>query len=376
MEEVLRYVDFGAEDRRALLKLREAIEPALPTLIERFYSRVDMHQQAREVFTDPAQQRPRLARTLAEWIRSTLSGPYDADYAARRRNIGRVHVAHHLPQRYMVTAMGVVRTWIAEQCFQVYSDDPGEASAAVVAGNKILDVELALMLSTYQDALLVQAQEQGRLATIGALATGLHHHLRNPLASIEVLSVALSDRQSVRADPRGLELASALQDCVAQAQEALAELQSYSAPSRCGKGSSDLAEVVDVVIRRLDVPQTHGVTVDIDPTLPSVPLSARRLEQVLLNIVSNAVEACAPDDRLGIRGRSGDNQVVITVWDEGEGIFQADLPRVGQPFFTTRPHRLGMGLPLTQHIVEGVGGSLEIRSEPGQRTTLVLRFPL
>jgi two-component system, NtrC family, sensor histidine kinase HydH len=373
-EEMLRYVGLDEQDRASLKSLFPLSESALDELLTRFYFRVDLHRGAREIFTDPEVQRPRLGKTLVGWVTSTFSGPYDQEYARRRENIGRVHVKHLLPQRYMVSAMNIVRSWATELCFQLSDAEPEEIFRAVRAVNRILDVDLVLMLSTYQEALLARMQRQNRLGRIGVVSAGVHPALRNSLGSIALLAAALKERPAVSADPRSMDLVKRLLANVEETELALLRLLSYSALDEPASGMSSLDAVFDAVLPRVDIPVGCVVTRDIDPTLPMVSMVGGRLEQAIFNVVENAAECCVGEGNLWLRARRDGDEVVLTIRDDGEGLVSEDASRVFEPFFSTKSGRLGLGLPLSRHLVLSDGGQLSFCSERGVGTEVTFRL--
>ena len=105
-------------------------------------------------------------------------------------------------------------------------------------------------------------------------------------------------------------------------------------------------------------------------------MDADRITQVFLNLFQNAIAAMATGGILRVRLDRQDAQTVgITVADTGIGITQEDLPRVFDPYFTTRPSGTGLGLAIVQKIVEGHGGEVRLESEPGRGTTATVLLP-
>jgi len=116
----------------------------------------------------------------------------------------------------------------------------------------------------------------------------------------------------------------------------------------------------------------------VPPGLPQVRVDPMQLEQALLEIVSNALDAMPDGGRLGIRATSGNGatpgDVVVEVSDTGPGIPEHLLPTVCEPFFTTRQEGTGLGLAIAKRYVEQNGGRLEIVSRQGEGTTVRLRL--
>ena len=107
--ELVAYVGFSADDSARLLAFLPIAEPHFGPISEHFYERILAHPQAHDAITGGPEQIERLKRTLIQWMHSGLSGPHDQDFCQRRARIGHIHVRIGLPQRYMVTAMNVMR---------------------------------------------------------------------------------------------------------------------------------------------------------------------------------------------------------------------------------------------------------------------------
>ncbi|HEX7604934.1 MAG TPA: protoglobin domain-containing protein, partial [Polyangiaceae bacterium] len=145
-----RYVGFGAEDAACLAAFKPLAAPHFPRIAREFYDRVREHDDAHAVFTDEAQI-ARLQHSMERWLGRILCGIYDATYQAETAKIGRVHVRVGLPQRYMFTAMAILRI----ELLRIVDEqvDPAIRKKTREAVCKILDLDLGVMLESYNDAL-------------------------------------------------------------------------------------------------------------------------------------------------------------------------------------------------------------------------------
>jgi PAS domain S-box-containing protein len=152
-EEMKRYVRFEATDGAALQAIAPSLRPHFRRISEEFYARLEGFPDAVKVFADAAQVE-RLKGTLCDWMELLLTGPWDDAYYQKRRRIGHMHVKIALPQRYMFGAMNLIRISMQE----LARADPAGGELAVAALEKIIDLELAIMLETYRDAFVDKVQ--------------------------------------------------------------------------------------------------------------------------------------------------------------------------------------------------------------------------
>ena len=151
LEEMKRYLDFNEADAELLRQLGPRIEKYLPGLAERFYTQILQHPNASRVFTDGKAQIARLKQTLQGWARGLFCGVYDQAYSENRYQIGYRHVRAGLDQKYMISAMGVVRAHLSE-CLRLEFPASDERLRYARSLGKILDLDLNLMCESYMHA--------------------------------------------------------------------------------------------------------------------------------------------------------------------------------------------------------------------------------
>lgn len=373
-DEMKAYVGFHERDEALLQALRAPAAADLPRMLGVFYGTIEMHQDAVRVFDEMGGDRDRLRKTLSEWVLDCLSGPWDADYLNRRRAIGQAHVRHQLPQRYMMLAMDIVRNWLTDLAFEVCADRDG-LKATLAAINKLLDMELALMLDSYRDDLLARMQRQERLATIGELAASIHHELKNPLAAIDAALFALGERRSVRVDPRSRDLLRRARTNGDRASSIISDLLSFARLRTPQVSPTDLDELVANAVGRVPIPPRCRLRHDLDPALPHAAIDGPQIEQVLVNLLQNAFDACSEGGTVTISTRLVGERIQVTIGDDGEGIAPDDLSRVFEPLYSTKPEGIGLGLSLSRNLVHANRGTLALTSAPGAGTTVVLELP-
>ncbi|MDC0678179.1 protoglobin domain-containing protein [Sorangium atrum] len=195
-DEIKRYVRFSEQDERWLAALRAHAEPHFPRIADEFYDRIREHEGAHDVFTGEDQVE-RLKRSLVRWMTRICTGPYDGAYFDESAKIGRIHVRVGLPQRYMFTAMTLIRLAFDEIAESALGAEVIPVRAAV---SKVLDLELAIMLETYRDDFLARAQRAERLdrEEVGRTLARTEHRYKSAVELARVLVVGLDAHAIVR----------------------------------------------------------------------------------------------------------------------------------------------------------------------------------
>ncbi|WP_461210579.1 sensor histidine kinase [Desulfocurvus sp. DL9XJH121] len=233
-----------------------------------------------------------------------------------------------------------------------------------------------------------QIVEAGKLVSVGELAAGIAHEINNPVAIMmeEAGWIGdLMDEEAMRATPRHAEIMESVAQVRGQGRrcrEITHKLLSFARkldPTPTEVDVNDLvSEMADLSEQRARYANVTMVT-DFDEGLPHIHASCSEMQQVLLNLVNNAIDAMESGGgelRLGT-ARQGD-ELVISVADTGAGIPQANLPRIFDPFFTTKPvgKGTGLGLSIIYGIVKKMGGEITVASSVGVGTTFTIRLPL
>lgn len=166
-----RYVEFDDRDASLLVAVQDLLAPDFPRIAQQFYDKIREHEEAHAVFTGE-DQIVRLQKSLQVWLRRLFGGTYDAAYYERTAHVGRVHVRVGLPQRYMFSAMALIRLELV-RLIEARANAP-DVLMTKAALNKAIDIELAIMLEAYRDAYIErierkQALEREEEATAAAL---------------------------------------------------------------------------------------------------------------------------------------------------------------------------------------------------------------
>jgi two-component system NtrC family sensor kinase len=232
-----------------------------------------------------------------------------------------------------------------------------------------------------------QIVETGKLASVGELAAGIAHEINNPVAIMVEEAGWMEDlleEEDFRKSSNFDEFKRALAQIKTQGKRCKAITHKLLSFAR--KTDTTLEEVqVGQVIEELVVLSAQRakysnvkITTDIQNNLPSLHISQSELEQVLLNLINNALDAMEKEGgNLALRARVEENFIVLEVSDDGPGIPQANLARIFDPFFTTKPvgKGTGLGLSICYGIIKKMGGEITARSCVGKGTTFRISIP-
>ena len=222
-----------------------------------------------------------------------------------------------------------------------------------------------------------------KLSALGRLVAGVAHEMNNPLSIISSrIELMLSD-----ADGQGLsalfrEDLSVIHRNVLRVAGVAQALRSFARQSTGERRPVDMNAVVAETLLLVGKPMSTDnvrITTALDPALPSLVGDANALQQVLLNLLTNAREALTGGGEISIRtgrdpARPGRLQLIVT--DTGSGIPPAHLPHLFEPFYTTKPSGTGLGLAVSYGIIQNHLGTIDVHSVEGQGATFTLSFPV
>ncbi len=381
IDELTSYVQMSGDDVARLAALHPLLSPAFPEIAEQFYVAVWADPKAAAILSGP-EQVDRLRRTLIDWMSTGLLGPHDEKFYEKRSRIGRRHVQIGLPQQYMFTAMNVVRTAYHDRLFLL--QPPAEAAASMRAVNKLLDIELAIMVRHYQldsnDRLIARERKMqaDRITSMQTMTAGLAHEVRNPLNAAK-LQLELLERRLRResSDARLLQPAELAQMEVERLTELLNDFLAFARPPELQLQDRDVAEIVRHVCE-LEAPNAQKRNVTLVTTIPNTEIFARvdgpKLHQIVDNIMRNAVEASPDGGRVTVTVASTHDEVEIVIEDNGPGIPIELQARIYEPFFTTKEGGTGLGMSIVHSLVSLHSGTISLDSTP-EGTKFVVTLP-
>lgn len=220
-----------------------------------------------------------------------------------------------------------------------------------------------------------QLRRKERLSVLGEMSAGLAHEIRNPLGSIrmaaEVVTEGLSEKdqryefgQILQKESQRLN--NVLEDFLGVVRGPLEETEDVSLAHLLGQLQLQLAATADKA----------GIAISVDADDTRVRLVTAPLQQALLNLGQNAVQAMSGGGTLTLAAQRMEHQIEIEVTDTGEGIDADALEQVFNPFYTTRDEGTGLGLAIAQRLIQRLGGQLSVASQPGVGTSFKVSIPL
>jgi signal transduction histidine kinase len=261
------------------------------------------------------------------------------------------------------------------RAFATMTEKLRQSRADMVQLNGKLEAKISQLQRT--QAKLVQSE---KLASIGEMAAAVAHGLRNPLASLRAAAQVVRHHP---ASPSSSEYLDAIVEEVDRLDRRISHLLSFSRPAPFHPSSESLPGLVNGLLPAFSqLLKERGVELQLDvpATLPEIRVDPMQMEQALIEIVSNALDAMPGGGCLRISAARNetdplDGQVRIEIADTGGGIPESVLPSVCEPFFTTRADGTGLGLAIAKRYIEQNGGQLDIVSRPGA-TTVRVRLPI
>ncbi len=221
-----------------------------------------------------------------------------------------------------------------------------------------------------------QMSRAEHLATLGELATGLAHEIRNPLAGIagviEIIGRDLPASSPAREMVKDVRLE------INQINRILTDLLETARPHPPQMMKSNLNTTVEhavMLARQQVISKPIRIEFHQNPDLPEVEHDSDQIHQVVLNLLLNAVQAIDKSGSVTVTIGAQDDCALVTVADTGRGMTEQQLSQIFRPFYTTRNNGTGLGLSLVRRIVEEHHGRIDVNSQPGEGSTFEVLIP-
>jgi signal transduction histidine kinase len=369
------YVGWSEEDADRIRSMAPRVEPYLPDLIEDFFAEIARHPGARKVFTGGEVQMERQKASLWGWLRELLGGPYDRDYAVRRWRVGMRHVEIGLDQVYTNVALSRLRQGLVRALAETWTGSTAELVATIRSLNRLMDLDLAEIEDAYQEEFTARLQRSERLATLGQVAGGVAHELRNPLNVMRTSLYYLNSARDPSPEKRA-EHMRRIERNVARADEVITTLTNFARFPAPDVRPFAVPSCARDAVSDCVVPDGIELAMAFPADLPQAMGDRSQIRIVLGNLIRNAVDAMLPaGGRLTLGGRLDEAAVEVFVADTGVGITPANLVRIMEPLYSTKARGMGLGLALARMIVERNRGTLRVVSEPGKGSTFTVQLP-
>ncbi|WP_046179785.1 ATP-binding protein [Domibacillus tundrae] len=236
----------------------------------------------------------------------------------------------------------------------------------------VLSIVKDLTSQKAQTAQLVQKSE--KLALVGQLAAGIAHEIRNPLTSIKGF-LQLSRMQGEHRDDYYEIMMTELDRINLIVSELLGISKPVDVVYKKQAVTAILEDVVALIQSQASMENVR-INLEIEPDLPPLYCEENQLKQVFLNVLKNAIEAMPAGGVISVEMRRRSRFITIRVIDEGVGIPAEHIPKLGEPFYTTKENGTGLGLMTCMKIIESHGGELNISSEAEKGTTIEIQLPI
>jgi signal transduction histidine kinase len=221
--------------------------------------------------------------------------------------------------------------------------------------------------------------QQEKLASIGRLSAGVAHEINNPLTTI--LTSAMLIQEDMDADHPAYEELALISKEALRCRKIVASLLDFARQTQPQKRQRLLNHIVAesvILTQKQAAFKDIRVDTDLDPFIPEQLLDKGQIQQALINLIFNAVEATPEGGRIHVRSEfmPGKHAVQVVIKDNGAGIHQDYLDKIFEPFFTTKESGTGLGLSITHGIIEQHGGTIAVKSVLGEGTRFIIQLPV
>ena len=275
---------------------------------------------------------------------------------------------------------GMLRDWELKISSQYGAQIPLSLSVAPLKDENDKEMGSVLLLRDLREIrdLQERVRRSERLASLGRLAAGVAHEIRNPLSSIRGFAQFFQNR--FKGQEKEQEYASVMVREVDRLNRVITELLDFARPKEPRRELHSAGEILEQTLKVIEselAKKNIAVERNLEASLPRILVDRDQLSQALLNLLLNALESMEGAGKIRISMESGGAEVLaISISDTGRGIPKEDLERVFEPFFSTKRKGTGLGLAIVHQIVESHKGEIQVESREGQGTTFRITLPI
>jgi signal transduction histidine kinase len=231
---------------------------------------------------------------------------------------------------------------------------------------------------------LNEAQERlvrsEKLAVVGKLASGVGHELRNPLGSIRnalfIIKKKTANTRGLNDDQKVNQLVEIIEKETDRSIKIVNDLLGFSRTAKPAVSPTNIRSLIESSISRLKLPEKIKKVIQVEDSLPLIPVDANQIEQVLINLIQNALDAMPNGGWLTILAQREDTFLVITITDTGCGVPDTVKNKIFDPLFTTKPKGIGLGLAISLNIIQRHEGFIDLQSKEGEGTSFTIKLPI
>lgn len=219
--------------------------------------------------------------------------------------------------------------------------------------------------------------QNNKLVILGKLAASLAHEIRNPLSALK-LNLNFLEMSKDEIDPEMRECISASVEATERIQELIDNTLEFS---RLPVRKMELCSINDLVEQAIDMSESSArrktieIKATLDETIPRLILNENKIIQILLNLITNAIEASQKDNHIWIKTKLDEDYAFVEVKDEGSGIKEENQDKVFTDFFTNKKQGTGLGLSVCKMLLEELNGDIYFESKEGKGTTFYIKLP-
>ncbi|MGA1870341.1 MAG: ATP-binding protein [bacterium] len=220
-------------------------------------------------------------------------------------------------------------------------------------------------------AKLIRAE---RLATLGTFVSFVSHELRTPLSVIQ--NAVYYIRTKIKdPHPKVEKYFKTIENQVDVAQKIIEDFLNFSKGKPLDLCAAHINQVIIKIVNLIKLPDTIHVIFNLQDGLPEVEIDKDYIQQVLVNILNNAIQSMPGGGELRIASRKDDKYIIIEISDTGVGISKENLSRLFEPFFTMKQQGTGLGLVICKFLIEQLGGKIKVKSKPGKGSSFSIHLP-
>ena len=215
-----------------------------------------------------------------------------------------------------------------------------------------------------------------KLVAIGQLASSVAHELRNPLGVMKNVVYYLRMLEPVTTRPEIMENLDTISEEIESSNKIISDLLEFSRIKKPTVNPVNINTIVKETISRLVPAPRVEILTEFDETLDEIGADALQIQQIFINLASNALQAMEQGGKLMIRTKKAGDFIEVSFEDTGSGISEANMARIFEPLFSTKINGTGLGLSICYSLVEGHGGKIDVLSEVGRGSVFTVRLPV